>query len=435
MTSPSSEATACVTPDLSPGDDVELDVTGIAHGGICVARHEGRVVFVADTIPGERVVATITESQKKSFARAVATRVLEASPDRQDHVWAEASITHAPEGRVGGAEFGHIAPARQRELKAEVLIDALHRFGKTTVEATVDPLPGDEENGGLGWRSRVRLHVDAETGIAGPYAARSRRVIPVTSLPLADESVNLLAPLGDYMPDVRSIDLVAPSGDDPRMLLTYDGSRERNGEHDLVRELVGEREFLVRAGGFWQVHREAPLALFEAVRDAIRDLAAVGRFDPAASNLDIYGGAGLLTAAMIEAGGEQVKVTTVEADPGATDDAAENLASFVGALAVTERVDGYLRTLISRANQVALARMRGATVVLDPPRSGAGGAVTRSLIELAPANLVYVACDPVALARDTATLSAAGYSLASLRAFDLFPHTHHFESLAVFTRD
>ncbi len=78
--------------------------------------------------------------------------------------------------------------------------------------------------------------------------------------------------------------------------------------------------------------------------------------------------------------------------------------------------------------------MRRGTVVLDPPRSGAGGDVTAQLAELAPANIVYVACDPVALARDTKSLLDTGYDLVELRAFDIFPHTHHFESLAVFRR-
>lgn len=422
------------------GDLVELDVTGIAHGGVCVARLDGRVVFVADTIPGERVRARITEARKKSFARAATVEVIRASEDRRPHVWAEAALDRDPEDRAGGAEFGHIALPRQRELKAEVLADALRRFGGLSEEeilrlggATVEAAPGDDEANGLGWRSRTRLHVDPETGRVGPYAARSRRVISVPSLPLAVESIGHIAPLDELMPDVDTVDLVAPSADDPRMLLGYVGDRERAGARDRVCESVGGREFLVRAGGFWQVHREAPGVLFDAVRDAILSLAGAGRFDPAAANLDLYGGAGLLAAAMAEAAGPGLKVTTVEADPGATDDAAENLAELVGALALTARVDRHLADLLRAAAPVR-DRLRRATVVLDPPRSGAGGEVCAQLGELAPANLVYVACDPVALARDTATLRGLGYELVSLRAFDLFPHTHHLEALAVFGR-
>ena len=401
------------------------------------------MVFVADAIPGERVLARVTEARKKSFARASAIRVIDASEDRRPHIWPEASIDRDPDDRAGGAEFGHIALERQRALKAEVLVDSLRRFGGLDDDAisaatggtgvVVEAAPGDDETNGLGWRTRMRLHVDEESGRVGPYAARSRRVILVEALPLGNEQIGHLAPLDEQMPDLETVDLIAPSADDPRMLLGYPGERARAGENDRVRESVGGREFLVRAGGFWQVHREAPYVLFEAVRDAVTDLIDADRFDGSASNLDLYGGAGLLAAAVAEAAGPSLKITTVEADSGATDDAAENLAELVGALAVTSRVDRYLADL-TRAAAPVRQRLRRATVVLDPPRSGAGGEVCAQLGELQPRNLIYVACDPVALARDTKTLGSLGYELTTLRAFDLFPHTHHLEALAVFTR-
>lgn len=438
---------------LEPGAEVDLVVTGIAHGGVGVARHEGRVVFVADAIPGERVRALITDAKKKSFARATAVEVLDASADRREHVWAEASISRAPEDRAGGAEFGHISLERQRSLKAEVLADAMSRFGGVEFAAEgdddlasalaeiVEPTPAfiDEETDepeadtGLGYRTRVRLHVDPETGRVGPYAARSRRVIPVESLPLATEGVNQIAPLTDVMPGVQTVDLIDPSGDDPRMLLTLSGEKQRSGAADPIHEWVEDRGFLVRAGGFWQVHRAAPAVLFTAVRDAVSDLIADGRFEPGAGNLDLYGGAGLLAAAVAEAAGTGVKIATVESDAAATEDAAENLSSLVGALAHTARVDRHLADLL-KASAPVRDRLRRGTVVLDPPRSGAGNGVTAQLVELSPMNIVYVACDPVSLARDTRSLRESGYELTGLRAFDIFPHTHHFESLAVFQR-
>lgn len=430
---------------LEVGSEIELEITGIAHGGVSVARHDGRVVFVADAIPGERVLARVTDAKKKKFARATVTEVLDASADRREHIWAEAALSRDPEDRAGGAEFGHIALERQRKLKAEVLVDSMARFGEIelaaedgedfeeTLESLIEPAFGDDESNGLGYRSRVRLHVDPETGAVGPYAARSRRVIPVESLPLATEGINQIAPLFDQMMGIASVDLVDPAADDPRMLVGEIGSKTRSGENDIVRELVEDRGFIVRAGGFWQVHREAPSMLFGAVHDAIADLIDDGAFDPAATNLDLYGGVGLLAAAMAEAAGPGIKVTTVEADERATDDAAENLADLVGALAVTSRVDRHLTELL-KASAPVRDRMRRGTVVLDPPRSGAGGDVTAQLAQLAPANIVYVACDPVALARDTKSLLDSGYDLTELRAFDIFPHTHHFESLAVFRR-
>ena len=208
---------------LNVGDVIDLDVTGIAHGGVSVARHEGRVVFVADAIPGERVRVEVTEARKKSFVRATVTTVIDASPDRRDHVWAEAALERSPEDRAGGAEFGHIALERQRALKAEVLADAMQRFGGVELASDseedladaladlVEAAPGDDELNGLGYRTRVRLHVDAETGAVGPYAARSRRVIPVDSLPLASDEIASTAPPAAHMPDAATPDPLAPA--------------------------------------------------------------------------------------------------------------------------------------------------------------------------------------------------------------------------------
>ncbi len=443
MSQPTPESTPVT--QLTPGDEITLEITGIAHGGVCVARHEGRVVFVADAIPGETVRARVTEARRKSFARASVIEVLEASADRRDHVWAEAALGRDPESRAGGAEFGHIALARQRSLKAEVLIDAMKRFGGVDLVALnglthdallaglVEAVPGDDEANGLGYRTRVRLHVDPESGLVGPYAARSRQVIAVDSLPLASAGVVQIAPLDEAMPGAATVDLIDPSADDARMLVGMPGEKARTGAADVIGELVEDRGFLVRAGGFWQVHREAPTVLFTAVHDTVAALIAEGRFDATGGNLDLYGGVGLLAAAMAEAAGPNIKVTTVETDPAATDDAAENLSELVGALAVTARVDRHLADLLKASSPVR-DRLRRGTVVLDPPRSGAGGDVIAQLVSLAPANLIYVACDPVALARDTRSLREAGYELRSVRAFDIFPHTHHFESLAVFTR-
>lgn len=421
------------TAALSAGDTLELEVTGIAHGGLSIARHEGRVVFVADTLPGERVRARLTEV-KKSFARATAVSVVVASPKRQEHVWAEASINRQPEMRVGGAEFGHIELSHQRELKAQVLADAMRRQAKLDSEiatgAVIEALPGDDD-AGLGWRTRVRLHVDPETGRVGPYAARSHRVIPVKSLPLAVPELGPLAPLNDMLPDAQHIDLVAPNGNDPRLLITHRGEKTAVGAGDVITEYAAGLPFRVRAGGFWQVHREAASTLFEQVASAVEWLGDA--VDPAAANLDLYGGVGLLAGGFIAGSDSRARITSIESDEAATDLAAENLATAPGAQTLNAKTEDYLADLL-RSSGVVRQRVNRGTVVLDPPRSGAGGRVTAQLLELAPQNIIYVACDPVALARDTQTLVTGGYELTALRGFDLFPHTHHFESIAIFER-
>lgn len=402
------------------GREVELEATKIAHGGISVARLDGRVVFVSDTIPGEKVVARIADDSKPSFWRAETVRVLEPSPHRRPQVWAEASVDRDPDDRAGGAEFGHIELSHQRELKAQVLAEGLQRMAGLGRETAVEALAGPAD--GTGWRTRVRLHV-AAGGTVGPYAARSHRVIPVADLPLATAELREAAPLRETFSGVDTVDVLAPSVGGARLVVGVQ-------KPSIVRERVGDREFRVDDTGFWQVHEDAALALTEAVQQAIDP----ALFDPRAANLDLYGGVGLLAAAVGDRFGRTVRITTVESDARATEHAAENLADWIGAAAITARVEYWVRSLAD-ASAGERARLAAGTVVLDPPRSGAGRAVLEALAAVGPAQLVYVACDPIAFARDVATLAGLGYRLDGLRALDLFPNTHHVEAVGSLVRD
>jgi len=410
------------------GTDIELTLTGIAHGGFAVGRLDGRVVFVSDAIPGETVIARVTDDSKASFWRADAVSIVEASAHRVPHVWDEAGIDRPIHARVGGADFGHIALAHQRELKRDVLKDSLRRFGKLD-EATVallldrvDALPGDDDRGGLGWRTRVRLHVN-EQGQVGPRARRSHDIIVVKSLPLATEGINRIAPLADNYGMTGSVDVLSPSVGEPRLIV---GEQKPT----VIRERVGNREFQVDDNGFWQVHREAATTLTEAVHEAIDP----DRFDATALNLDLYGGVGLFAVALAELGGSSTRITSVESDERATEHAGENLSDWVGAFAETGTVEKWLRALDSRATPGERARLAAGTVILDPPRAGAGREVMAVLGRLAPAQIVYVACDPVALSRDIAFAREHGYHPTRLRAFDLFPHTHHLETIVTLVK-
>ncbi|MFM6967855.1 MAG: class I SAM-dependent RNA methyltransferase [Microbacteriaceae bacterium] len=411
------------------GHKVELTPTGIAHGGYSVARLDGRVVFVSDAIPGETVLARVTDDSKASLWWAETLSVIAPSEHRVPHIWREADVARAPERRVGGADFGHIRLGHQREIKKEVLRDALIRFGKvdpSTVSLLLDKveaLPGDDKSNGLGWRTRVRLHTD-DTGIVGPRARKSHDIIRVDSLPLATSGINQIAPLADNYGNVGSVDVVSPSVGDPRLIVGHQ-------KPTAIRERVGDREFIVDDNGFWQVHHQAPTALTEAVRDGI-DL---DLFDATAYNLDLYGGVGLLAVALADIGGASTRITSIEATERATEHAGENLADWVGAFAETAKVDRWLSDLDRRATPAERARLEAATVILDPPRTGAGRDVMALLTRIAPAQLVYVACDPVALARDIAFASAAGYRLSRVKALDMFPHTHHVEAVATLVRD
>jgi tRNA/tmRNA/rRNA uracil-C5-methylase (TrmA/RlmC/RlmD family) len=131
--------------------------------------------------------------------------------------------------------------------------------------------------------------------------------------------------------------------------------------------------------------------------------------------------------------GTDSRITTVEAFKQATDDAVLNLADLSNVKAVCQPTERFLAERVS-AHKKAGSPVSSATVVLDPPRSGAGAKVVGQLLDLAPKHIVYVACDPVALARDLKPLIAGGYELVNLRAFDLFAHTHHVEAVASLSR-
>lgn len=430
---------------MDAGALIDLDVTGVAHGGVFVGRHEGRVVFVPDAIPGERVRVRLTDVTRKSFWRGEVLEVLDASPHRRPHVWRQADVDRAPEARPGGADFGHIDLAHQRTMKLEVLLDALDRFGGLTLPVSIESAQsvGDAEGDvvaqesvdGTGWRTRVSLHVD-DDGRIGPYAARSHTVIPVDDLPLATAEVERVAlALGRGEPG--RIDLVQPSDGDVRVLRRPDAGR-RDGKDpgaEVVLERVDGRAFRVDAGGFWQVHRLAAHSLTSTVSGMLRALRADGpSIDPDAWHLDLYGGVGLFGATLAALAGSAARVTSIESDPRATEHAGENLADWVGARAETARVDRWVSRLAAEASPMQRERLAGGVVLLDPPRAGAGRAVVDGIADLAPATVVYVACDPVALARDLGTFRERGYDTRSVAALDIFPNSHHVEAVAILTR-
>jgi tRNA/tmRNA/rRNA uracil-C5-methylase (TrmA/RlmC/RlmD family) len=412
----------------SPADVLELDITGIAHGGTFIARHEGRVVFVSDAIPGERVRARVIPPQEgadastRSFWRAETIEVLEASEHRRPHVWAEADVSRDPADRPGGADLGHIDLDHQRELKRRVLSEALDRFAGEGL--TAPEIESVESGDGLGWRTRVTLHVD-ETGEAGPFAARSHRVIPVTSHPLARPAIAEAA-LALHGEAPGRIELVEPADGDVRIIRREETERaprvqrgfRKRPTPEVIEEIVNDRRFQVDATGFWQVHPRAASVLDAAVYGILD-----GYVDEEKTHYDLYGGVGLFAATLADLGGTDI--VTVESSARATQHAVANLAPL-DVTAVTARVDRFLATRTGGT--------RTGTVILDPPRAGAGRQVVEAVHALGPEAIAYVACDPVALARDLGTFRGLGWNVDRLRGFDLFPHSHHFEVVALLTR-
>jgi tRNA/tmRNA/rRNA uracil-C5-methylase (TrmA/RlmC/RlmD family) len=416
--------------DPNVGTELELVVGPVAHGGHCVARHDGRVVFVRHSLPGERVRARVTEGGSR-YWRADAVEILEASPDRVEAAWPQTGP-----GGAGGGELSHVALPAQRRWKADVLTEQLARLARLDREVVVEAVEGDAERGGLGYRTRVDLVAD-DAGRAGMRVFRSHDVVALDGMPLATEDVAALADAEQvwtrtWRPGQR-IELVAPAtGGRPLMLV--DGVPWHRGRPDsrptarraVAEEVVLDGEtyrFRVAADGFWQVHRGAPALLARAVLDGVGDVAG-------ATVLDLYSGAGLFTVPLARAVGVSGRVVGVEGDARAVQDARRNVHD----LPQVELHLGAVDRVLTDGDAAGAALDAADVVVLDPPRAGAGRGIVDAIAARAPQRIVYVACDPAALARDVGLLGEHGYALGSLRAFDLFPHTHHVEAVAVLER-
>jgi tRNA/tmRNA/rRNA uracil-C5-methylase (TrmA/RlmC/RlmD family) len=423
--------------DAGREDLIDLEAGDVANGGWCVARQpDGRVVFVRHALPGERVRARLTDTTAK-FARAEAVEIMRASPDRVGP-----ACPHARPGGCGGCDWQHASLAAQRRLKADVIMHQLRRIAGLDTEVTVEPLAGDD--GGLGWRTRIRFSVGPD-GTAGLLRHRSHQVVDVGDCPIAHPLVNQVAVSGQHWDQTGSVEvMVSPASGESAVIITPQTGPARSlalpagvpagragavlargpggrltplrGRGYLHQHAAG-RTWRVGAGTFWQVHPGAADTLATAVLQALEP----GDGEVA---LDLFCGAGLFAGVLAGAVGPQGTVIGVEGDRGAVRDARHNLRAWPWA-----RVHhGDVAATLARQGwpEAGLA-------VLDPPRAGAGRAVIGHLLRPAASRLrrvAYVSCDPATLARDIAVFAEFGWKLAALRAFDAFPMTHHVECLA-----
>lgn len=404
---------------------VTLRLHGLAHGGDAVGRlPDGKVCFVSYGIPGETVVAEITEDRKR-FARGLVVEVVEPSPHR-----VPAPCPHFGADRCGGCRIQHIDPAHQAELLGRVVAEQLERIGKIAdppVRPTVRPHSGD----GLGYRNRARMSPDAE-GRLGYRRAHSHDIEPIDQCPLLEPAAAALRErAGDDWEGVADVTFRSdasgrtmlevvpgpgalpplPEGDDPVAVVGTDGAVGLRGEPGL-REQVAGLDLRVSATSFFQTSRAAAEELVRLVLDA-------AQVNPGDVALDCYAGVGLFSAALGRAG---ARVTAVEGHPAAADDARENLRPYGG------EVDA--RPVGEVVGEWAGQGRQADVVVLDPPRRGAGEDLAAALSGLARQAIVYVACDPAALARDVRALSERGWRLEEAVPVDQFTHTAHIEVVA-----
>ncbi|WP_431812984.1 class I SAM-dependent RNA methyltransferase [Kocuria sp. cx-455] len=461
-------------------DQLTLRLTAVAHGGHMVSRSpDGRVVFVRHGAPGELVRVRLTDhGEDATFWRADVVEVLESSADRRSqHPWAAAdALRAAREGHapVGGAEFGHLTLDAQRELKRAVVAEQLAHLAGIVWHGQVAAV-ADESPDGTGWRTRLHLDVTAD-GTAGMYPHRSNDLVPITDMPLATDAISACAPWELSVPGAARLDIAAPANggrpllhvgllprQDPETLCALRARLATWGsEHgvSVTAQSPGDREIQTWSGealvreslevpgddaltwrvsptGFWQIHRAAPRTLVDAVL-------AAARIEPGETVWDLYSGAGLFTAAAARAVGPGGRVFAVEGSPVTSADARENVAGRENvrvtrgdvARVLTGRDPARRRRGAPRGQRRPAVRApRPDVVILDPPRSGAAKEVLSAIDGADPHTVVYVACDPAALGRDLGRLSRRGWKVATVKAFDLYPNTHHVEAVAVLRRN
>ncbi|MFC3962116.1 class I SAM-dependent RNA methyltransferase [Nocardia jiangsuensis] len=424
---------------MSVGDEFEVRLGPPGHGGFCVGRHEGRVVFVRHGLPGELVRARVTEDRGGSFARADAVEIVEAVAGR-----VPATCPVSGPGGAGCCDFTHATPALQRQLKASVVAEQLRRIALIERDITVEPLGAPDETGG--WRTRLRLVVDAD-GRAGVHGHRSSDIVPDLRCPqpVAGAVDGLeqerFTPGADLVVAVdsagtRHVVEIAPPAQAARTAARRGrveqsrrnaaarrtaahaprATRLLHGDGSAV-QVVGERRWELPATAFWQAHRAAP----GYYSDRVAEWSGLA---PGQRAWDLYSGAGVFAAGLAELVGPGGAVHAVESAAGA-------VTAGQAALADLPWVD--LEVL--RVEQWFAARPPlPDAVVLDPPRAGAGRDVIAPLTAAGPARIVHIGCDPAAFARDLGLYREAGYELTELRVVDSFPGTHHVECLALLER-
>jgi tRNA/tmRNA/rRNA uracil-C5-methylase (TrmA/RlmC/RlmD family) len=465
-----------VTDAGSTTDDLlELEIGPVAHGGWCVARHAGQVVFVRHTLPGERVRARVTEKTTK-FLRADAVEILTASPDR-----VAAPCLFAGPGRCGGCDWQHVSLPAQRRLKAAVVEEQLRRLAAIDRSVAVEEVPLPQEYGdegepmitppGLGWRTRVQFTVRGD-GAVGLRRHRSHDIEPIDECLIAHPGVEMMGIERKRWPGASGVEGIVSAATGDRLVALTErrgrggrpvkvprldvpvrlvrGRPEPGRSLPYVREEAAGRMWQVSGSGFWQVHPGAAEVLGDAVLAALEP-------KPGDIAVDLYCGVGLFAGLLAERVGGDGLVVGIESDPQAIRDARFNLRDLPqvsiehGAVeevldeiefgrrqpasgSSTRRRKSAGKSAGSSGRESDTRVRRADLVVLDPPRTGAGREVVDRVAALAGRTIAYVSCDPATFARDVAYFGERGWTLDRLRAFDAFPMTHHVEIVATLVR-
>ena len=434
-------------------DTLEVEIERILPGGVGLAHAEGQTIFVSLAAPGDVVQVKIERtSGKVAFASIV--EVIKPSPVR-----VEPPCPYF--GRCGGCDFQQLVYEAQLEAKVEIIRDCLHRIARIEPLPNIAIHPSPRE-----WRYRARANwqYDPQTSAVGYFERGSHRVCDVVECAvLVPELQATLEKLREEVTsaadDWIATDVGAAAGDTGVSVSPgFCGFSTR----EVSRQIGGETYYF-NANAFFQTNHDLLEALIEtAIGDARGGIA-----------VDLYCGAGLFTIPLAR---RFEKVIGVESSRTSAEFARRNLqnaqlhnASVVAAK-VAEWLQAYSYSLSGAAapadtsevidsrspersdSQVSSespvsgadtefrpyspdskvssdSRLGVDFLLLDPPRTGAETAVIEGILALKPKQISYVSCDPATLARDLKKLSAGGYSLDSVAAFDMFPQTHHVETV------
>ena len=393
---------------MTAPDELVLRTGPAANGGSCVARHDGRVVFVRYALPGELVRVRVT-SERGAYWHAETIEVLEPSPDRIAPLCPIAGVDGA-----GCCDMSFIDPVAARTIKGQVVANQLARLGDYTWEGSAEPLG---TGAAQGWRTRVRLDVGAD-GRAGFHRYHSTEL--VTDLRCGQLPEGMLADLeGRRWKAGDHLHVVLDDDDTRHVAATTRGRRGSTavkGSGESVQR-VGQRVWRLPVTGFWQSHRDAPAAYSALVRQWAAGVGAVAAWD-------LYGGVGLFAATLADVVGEAGQVLTVDTSRAASNVARSALADLPQVQVVSDSV----RRVLSAASS-------GADIaVLDPPRAGAGRPVIELLAGAGVPRVIHIGCEAAAFARDIGLYREHGYHVEDIRVFDAFPLTHHVECIALLTR-
>ena len=428
---------------LKAGDVVELEIEKAVYRGQGLGRHEGQVVFVPRAIPGDRVRVRIDEVTP-GYVRALPEALVRSAGERRP--------SPCPLfARCGGCAYQDVDYAAQLRLKEAILRESLSRAG-VPWEGEIPVRPSAEE----GWRTRASLHleeVDGELRL-GLHEEGSHRVVDLDFCLQLSPAMNsaaraLRAGLQARGADTRRIheveiaestdggtlvacletDLAVPQA--VAMAPLADGVPGLTGLGVMASAGRGLRYLHLRGDPHVEAHvrglrlRSHVRSFFQAHRFLLEDLVGlvVEMTPPGGAVLDLYAGVGLFALALAD---RAERVLGAELNPFAVEDARANIEANAKTN-VRVRQGDVAEALASWPAEA------GERVILDPPRTGAGAAVVRAVVERRPECVVYVSCDPPTLGRDLAVFAKHGYSADRVSAFDLFPDTFHVETVVRLT--